>query len=339
MAQKSASHVVVTGGAGFIGSRLSHRLLREGIRVTVIDNFDPFYDRALKLEGLAELRSTPRFQIVEADVTDLDRVLGVLRERPPVDAVIHLAAKAGVRPSIEDPVGYQQTNVVGTQVMLEVARQLNVGAFLFGSSSSVYGNRSDVPFTETDPASQPISPYAATKRAGELLGHTYHHLYGLTVHCLRFFTVYGPRQRPDLAIHKFARLMSAGQPIPMYGDGTTSRDYTYVDDIVEGVWWSLCRALDGPPEYEIFNLGGSETTSLSTLIQMVGAAIDVEPVIRRLPMQPGDVARTYADISKAERMLGYRPTTTLADGLAAFGEWYLAYTPGSVVVQAPVATT
>lgn len=321
----NSPHVVVTGGAGFIGGRLTDRLLRDGARVTAIDNFDPFYDRSIKEEGLAPFRSDPAFRLLEVDVTDADRVLGLLRDGDPVDAVVHLAAKAGVRPSIEAPMAYQQTNVGGTQAMLEVARRLGVRAFLFGSSSSVYGDRADVPFAETDAALEPISPYAATKRAGELLGYTYHHLYGMTVHCLRFFTVYGPRQRPDLAIHKFARLMAAGRPIPMYGDGTTSRDYTYIDDIVDGLRRSLERALTAAPEYEIFNLGGAETTPLATLIQMIGDAVGVEPVVQRLPMQPGDVACTYADISKADRLLGYRPDTPLADGLRAFGAWFRAY--------------
>jgi nucleoside-diphosphate-sugar epimerase len=318
-------HVLVTGGAGFIGGRLTDRLLRDGARVTVIDNFDPFYDRSIKEEGLAPLRSNPAFRLLEEDVTDADRVYAALRDGPPVDAVVHLAARAGVRPSIEAPMDYQHTNVGGTQAMLEVARRLDIRAFLFGSSSSVYGNRTDVPFAETDAVAEPISPYAATKRAGELLGYTYHHLYAMTVHCLRFFTVYGPRQRPDLAIHKFARLMAAGRPIPMYGDGTSSRDYTYIDDIVDGVRRSLDRALTGPPEYEIFNLGGAETTPLATLIRMIGDAVGVEPVIERHPVQPGDVARTYADISKAGRLLGYRPETPLADGLRAFGRWFRAY--------------
>jgi len=319
-------HVVVTGGAGFIGGHLTRRLLRDGHRVTVVDNFDPFYDPSIKRAGLADVQSDPRFRLLEADVTEADRLVDALGDRP-VDAIIHLAAKAGVRPSIEDPMAYQHANVGGTQSMLEVARRLDVRAFLFGSSSSVYGDEAAVPFTETDPVAAPISPYAATKRAGELLAHTYHHLYGVSVHCLRFFTVYGPRQRPDLAIHKFARLLTAGQPIPMYGDGSTRRDYTYVDDIVDGVCRSLARACREAPEFEIFNLGGSETTSLSSLIRMIGDVVGKPPIVRQLPMQPGDVTCTYADISKASRMLGYRPSTPLADGLSAFGEWFLNDVP------------
>ena len=322
----NALHVVVTGGAGFIGGHLTHRLLRDGMYVTVVDNFDPFYDPAIKRAGLAGVRSNPRFRLLEADVTETDRLVDALEGRP-VDAVVHLAAKAGVRPSIEAPMAYQHTNVGGTQSMLEVARRLDVRAFLFGSSSSVYGDAAPVPFTETDPVAAPISPYAATKRAGELLAHTYHHLYDLSVHCLRFFTVYGPRQRPDLAIHKFARLMTAGQPIPMYGDGSTRRDYTYVDDIVDGVCRSLARACRVAPEFEVFNLGGSDTTALSALIQLIGDAVGETPVIEQRPMQPGDVTCTYADISKATRMLGYRPRTPLADGLRAFGEWFLNDAP------------
>jgi nucleoside-diphosphate-sugar epimerase len=320
----NALHAVVTGGAGFIGGHLTRRLLRDGHRVTVVDNFDPFYDPAIKWEGLADVRTNPRFRLLEMDVTETNRLVEALGARP-VDAVIHLAAKAGVRPSIEDPMGYQHTNVGGTQSMLEVARQLGVRAFLFGSSSSVYGEAAAVPFTETDPAASPISPYAATKRAGELLGHTYHHLHGLSVHCLRFFTVYGPRQRPDLAIHKFARLVAAGRPIPMYGDGSSRRDYTYVDDIVDGVCRSLTRACRGASEFEIFNLGGSETTTLSRLIHMIGEVVGTPPIVRQLPMQPGDVTCTYADTSKARRMLGYQPRTPLPEGLQAFGDWFLRY--------------
>jgi nucleoside-diphosphate-sugar epimerase len=313
-------HILVTGGAGFIGGHLCRRFLTEGHRVTAIDNFDPFYPRSVKETGIADLER-PAFSLLEVDICDT----GAIRERlaeASVDAVVHLAAKAGVRPSIEDPGAYERVNLGGTQSILEVARQLGVGTFLFGSSSSVYGNNSRVPFAESDPVEQPISPYAATKRAGELLAYTYHHLHGMTVHGLRFFTVYGPRQRPDLAIHKFARQLLAGQPITMYGDGTTSRDYTYVDDIVDGIVRSLHRATHrSVPEYELFNLGGAEPTPLRTLIDALGTALGREPVVDQLPMPPGDVRRTWADISKARELLGYAPRTSLREGLRRFAEW------------------
>ena len=318
-------HVVVTGGAGFIGGHLSRALLTRGHRVTVVDNFDPFYPRSVKLDGIGDLLDHSSFTLLERDVNETDRMVDTLSETE-VDAIIHLAAKAGVRPSIEDPEAYQVGNVLGTQSMLEVARRLGVGAFLFGSSSSVYGNDAPIPFSESDPCVGPISPYAATKRAGELIAHTYHHLYDLSVHCLRFFTVYGPGQRPDLAIHKFARLMTTGEPIPMYGDGSSSRDYTYVEDIVEGILGSLSRILSSAPEYEIFNLGGSAPIALKDLIAKLGSALGVEPRVRQLPMQPGDVDRTYADITRARTLLGYAPATSLDVGLRQFAEWYLRRT-------------
>jgi nucleoside-diphosphate-sugar epimerase len=221
---------------------------------------------------------------------------------------------------------YEQTNVGGTQSMLEVAQELDIDTFIYGSSSSVYGNNDKVPFAEDDPVREPISPYAATKRSGELLAHTFHHLYDITVHCLRFFTVYGPRQRPDLAIHKFARQLLTGQPITMYGDGSSSRDYTYVEDIVDGIAQSLDRARRCEnPEYEIINLGGSETTQLKDLIAGIGEAMDIEPDVKQLPTQPGDVKRTYADISKAQDLLGYTPDTPIDEGLQKFADWVTAY--------------
>ncbi|MBB4091141.1 GDP-mannose 4,6-dehydratase [Salinibacter ruber] len=317
-------HIVVTGGAGFIGGYLCRRLLHDGHRITAIDNFDPFYPRAIKEEGIEDL-SAQAFTLIETDICNTDTVLQALHGRS-VDAIVHLAAKAGVRPSIEAPMAYEQTNVGGTQSMLEVAQQLDVNTFIYGSSSSVYGNNDKVPFAETDPVRHPISPYAATKRSGELLAHTFHHLYDMTVHCLRFFTVYGPRQRPDLAIHKFARQLLTDQPITMYGDGTSRRDYTYVADIVDGIVRSLhrVRGLD-TPEYEIINLGGSETTQLKDLISGIAEAMEVTPDIKQLPEQPGDVERTYADISKAKRLLGWAPETSIDEGLQRFAEWVRAY--------------
>jgi nucleoside-diphosphate-sugar epimerase len=316
--------IVVTGGAGFIGSHLCRRLTNDGHQIVAIDNFDPFYPRAIKEEGIEDL-PREQFTLVETDICNTGTVLQALHTRS-VDAIIHLAAKAGVRPSIEAPGAYERANVGGTESMLEVAQRLEVDTFVFGSSSSVYGNNDKVPFAEEDPVAHPISPYAATKRSGELLAHTFHHLYDMTVHCLRFFTVYGPRQRPDLAIHKFARQLLTDQPITMYGDGTSSRDYTYVDDIVDGVVKSLHRAksLDDS-EYEIINLGGSETTRLEDLISGIADAMEMTPEIKRLPEQPGDVERTYADISKARALLGYEPNTPIEEGLQKFADWVKDY--------------
>jgi len=317
-------HICVTGGAGFIGGHLCRRLLNDGHRVTAIDNFDPFYPRAIKEEGIDDFPAQV-FTLIETDICNTDTILQALHARD-VDAIIHLAARAGVRPSIEAPMAYEQTNVGGTQSMLEVAQQLDIDTFIFGSSSSVYGNNDKVPFAEDDRVDHPISPYAATKRSGELLAHTFHHLYDITTHCLRFFTVYGPRQRPDLAIHKFARQLLTDQPITMYGDGTSSRDYTYVADIVEGILGSLERATSlDDPEYEIINLGGSETTQLKDLIAGIGKAMGIDPEIKQLPTQPGDVKRTYADISKAQKLLGYDPDTPIDDGLRKFANWVTAY--------------
>jgi nucleoside-diphosphate-sugar epimerase len=317
-------HLCVTGGAGFIGGHLCRRLLRDGHRVTAIDNFDPFYPRAIKEEGIDDFPAQV-FTLIETDICNTDGILQALHARD-VDAIVHLAARAGVRPSIEAPMAYEQTNVGGTQSMLEVAQELDIDTFIYGSSSSVYGNNDKVPFAEDDPVGKPISPYAATKRSGELLAHTFHHLYDMTVYCLRFFTVYGPRQRPDLAIHKFARQLLTGQPITMYGDGSSSRDYTYVEDIVDGIVQSLNRARRCErPEYEIINLGGSETTQLKDLIAGIGEAMDIEPDIKQLPTQPGDVKRTYADISKAQDLLGYTPDTPIEQGLQKFADWVKAY--------------
>jgi nucleoside-diphosphate-sugar epimerase len=316
--------VLVTGGAGFIGGHLCRRLLTEGYRVIAIDNFDPFYPRAIKEEGIGDLPQQ-KFSLIETNVCNTGTILQSLHTRN-VDAIIHLAAKAGVRPSIEAPGAYERVNVGGMQSMLKVAQRLEVDTFLFGSSSSVYGNNDKVPFSEGDPVREPISPYAATKRSGELLAHTFHHLYDITVHCLRFFTVYGPRQRPDLAIHKFARQLLTDQPITMYGDGTSSRDYTYIDDIVAGVTSSLHRARGlEVPEYEIINLGGSETTQLRDLITGIGEALGIEPEIEQFPRPAGDVERTYADISKARELLGYEPDTPIEEGLEKFAGWVKAY--------------
>jgi nucleoside-diphosphate-sugar epimerase len=325
-------HILVTGGAGFIGGHLCRRLINNKHRITAVDNFDPFYARTIKKESIEDL---PRrtFTLIEMDVCNTDAILRALRGQD-VDAVIHLAGRAGVRPSLEAPMAYARTNVGGTQSMLEVARQLGVDTFIYGSSSSVYGNAEGGPFSEDDPVGRPISPYAATKRSGELLTHSFHHLYDLTVHCLRFFTVYGPRQRPDLAIHKFARQLLAGQPITMYGNGTSSRDYTYVDDIVDGIVRSLHRSDGlGTSEYEVINLGGAETTQLTDLISGIADAMGIVPVIEYLPDQPGDVRRTYADISKARELIRYEPSTPIAEGLEKFADWAKSYYSCPPVLQ------
>ncbi|HEX6557995.1 MAG TPA: GDP-mannose 4,6-dehydratase [Longimicrobiales bacterium] len=311
--------IVVTGAAGFIGSHLCERLLARGDRVIGIDNFDPFYARELKLRNLEPSRAQARFRFVEADCAEPDQMAAVFTE--PVSAIVHLAAKAGVRPSIADPMGYTRANIVATQVMLECARQHDIARFIFGSSSSVYGNNEKVPFSEDDPVDRPISPYAATKRACELVSHSYHHLFGIGVLSLRFFTVYGPRQRPDLAIRKFSELMLRAQEIPFFGAGTSERDYTWIDDIIQGVVAAIDRSRAVPGEFEIINLGESRTTSLGKLVDLIAAALHVEPKLRRLPMQPGDVNRTFADVSKARQLLDYQPATPVEIGIPRFVEW------------------
>lgn len=312
--------VLLTGAAGFIGSHVAEALLSRGCRVVGVDNFDPFYSPEEKRENLATALEDDRFRLLEADCAELEELEAELAGEG-VDVVVHLAAKAGVRPSLEEPISYARANVVGTQVMLEWARRRGVGRFIYASSSSVYGEQEKVPFSEDDPVGRPISNYAATKRAGELLCHTYHHLYGISVLALRLFTVYGPRQRPDLAIRKFGELMLRGEPIPMYGDGSSERDYTWIEDVVQGVLAAVSRTAEEGPEYEIVNLGGNRTTELRRLIELIGEALGVDPVIRRLPEQPGDVPRTYAEIEKAEAMLGYSPTTTIEEGIGRFVEW------------------
>jgi UDP-glucuronate 4-epimerase len=310
-------HYLVTGGAGFIGSNLVDRLLSSGHTVTVLDNFDPFYSRARKEANLERATRSPCFQFIEGAITDPGSV-GHAFERAWPDVVVHLAAKAGVRPSIEDPIGYNHVNVEGTLQLLEKVKERPATRFIFASSSSVYGDRPDAPFRETDRVDDPISPYAATKKAGELLCHTYHHLYGLPVTCLRFFTAYGPRNRPDLAIAKFMRLIDRGEPIPVFGDGTTRRDYTFIDDIVDGV----VRAADRCKEYAIYNLGNAAPVELSRLVELIAQALGKTPRIERLPPQPGDVRQTCADITLAQRELGYAPATKLSDGLRRYVEWY-----------------
>ena len=310
--------VVVTGAAGFIGSHLVERLLARGDRVIGIDNFDPFYPRELKEQNLEVARKHGAFRLLEADCADAGQIRPAFAE--PVDVIVHLAAKAGVRPSILDPLGYTRANIIGTQVMLEAAREHAVPRFVFASSSSVYGNNEKVPFSEDDDVDRPISPYAATKRACEAICHTYHHLYGTSILALRFFTVYGPRQRPDLAIRKFSELLLQDAEIPFFGDGTTERDYTWIDDIMQGVMAAIDRTAQHQ-EFEIVNLGESRTTSLKKLVDLISSAVGKEAKLKRLPMQPGDVNRTFADVSKAKRLLGYNPTTPVEIGIPKFVDW------------------
>ncbi len=309
---------LVTGAAGFIGSHLSERLLRDGWTVTGVDNFDTFYDPRVKRSNLAGCLSNPNFRLVEADIRDKAAMEKALEGD--TDVIVHLAARAGVRPSIAEPVLYMDVNINGTVALLEVARQRQIGRFIFASSSSVYGNNEKVPFSEEDNVDFPISPYAATKKAGELICHTYHHLYGIAINCLRFFTVYGPRQRPDLAIHKFARLIEEGKPIPVFGDGTMMRDFTYIDDILDGVM----AAIDQCTDYQIYNLGESQPISVTDLITELENALGKKAIRKYLPPQPGDVERTYADITKAEIQLGYKPSTSIQMGLARFVAWFRA---------------
>jgi UDP-glucuronate 4-epimerase len=315
----SDKNVLVTGGAGFIGSHLVEKLLGEGgWKVTVVDDLNDFYSPQLKRDNLAALAGSGDFNFVEADICDADALRKIFDEGK-FQYIVHLAARAGVRPSLSQPKLYCETNIDGTLNLLELARDFDVQQFVFGSSSSVYGINAKVPFAEDDRIHQPISPYAATKAAGELLCHTYSHLFNIRTVCLRFFTVYGARQRPDLAIHKFSRLIAEEKPIQVFGDGSTRRDYTYVDDIIQGVRASI--DYDGSM-HEVFNLGESETTELSHLIELLEQNLGTKAVIDRQPMQPGDVPITFADTSKARRLLGYHPTTKIEDGIPKFVEWF-----------------
>jgi UDP-glucuronate 4-epimerase len=317
--------VLVTGGAGFIGSHVSEALLNRGDRVLALDNLNAFYDPAIKRGNVKAIyRAHPdgAFAVCEADIRDAE-ALGLAFKSFQPEAVIHLAACAGVRPSIERPEEYYDVNLMGTVRLMDAMAAHGVKRLVFASSSSVYGNNEKVPFSESDPVDHPISPYAATKKAGELAAHTWHHLKGISCACLRFFTVYGPRQRPDLAITKFTNLMLDGKPIPVYGDGSTRRDYTYIADIVDGV----LRALDWtaePGRYEVFNLGESRTISLSEMIEVLEKALGVKAEIDRLGAQPGDVSRTWADIAKAREVLGYHPSTPFEEGIDEFVRWLKA---------------
>jgi UDP-glucuronate 4-epimerase len=324
--------VLITGAAGFIGSHLSERLLGGGHEVVSLDSFDTFYDPAIKDRNLARCHAFGTFTDVRGDIRDPE-IYARLPEG--IDTVVHLAARAGVRPSIDDPHTYVDVNLRGTILLLDFMRDRGIRRLLFGSSSSVYGDTAPVPFCENDPGDRPISPYAATKRAGELLVHAHGHLFGIGALCLRFFTVYGPRQRPDLAIHKFARMMAAGEPIPMFGDGRSERDYTYIDDILDGIEGALGLLARSPEIYDVVNLGGARTISLRDMIDQVAVAMDAQPRITKLPAQAGDVRRTYADVSKAERLFGYRPATPFAEGLDRFADWYRAEHPQTSRARRP----
>jgi len=316
-----ANNVLITGGAGFIGSNLAESLLREGDwQVTIVDDLNDFYAPEIKRANLEAIRKTGDIQFFEADIRNFDRLKSVFDETE-FDCIVHLAARAGVRPSLSQPRLYSETNINGTLNLLELARDYEVPQFVFGSSSSVYGVNEKVPFSEDDRIHQTISPYAATKAAGELLCHTYSHLFNIRCVCLRFFTVYGARQRPDLAIHKFAKLITEGKSIEVFGDGTTRRDYTYIDDILQGIRSAM--AYDGSM-YEVFNLGESETTELSRLIELLERSLDMKANIDPQPLQPGDVPITFADISKAKSLLNYNPQTKIEEGIPKFVEWFRA---------------
>ena len=308
--------ILITGAAGFIGSSLADQLLTQNIPVIGLDNFCDFYDPAIKHRNITNALKQPHYQIIEADLRDRAAISKAIATHKP-QAIIHLAAMAGVRPSIERPDLYTEVNLNGTVNLLDAAIAHDVEKFLFASSSSVYGNNEKAPFAESDRVDHPISPYAATKKAGELICHSYHHLNELPITCLRFFTVFGPRQRPDLAINKFLKLVSSGQPIPVFGDGSTSRDYTFVGDIVNGI----AQSLEHCNSYHIYNLGGDHPVTLSELIATIEKVVGKSAIIDRKPMQPGDVNRTWADLTKARKELGYAPSTSLLEGITKQWDW------------------
>jgi len=322
--------ILVTGGAGFIGSHLSEKLLKEGNKVLIIDNFNNYYDPKIKRNNVEEVKKTciennislENYKVFEGDIRDNEFLKEVFSNK--IDSIMHLAAMAGVRPSIEDPSLYYDVNITGTVNLLEKCRENNIKKFVFASSSSVYGNNEKVPFAEGDRVDNPISPYAATKKSGELLCHTYHHLFDMNIACLRFFTVYGPRQRPDLAINKFTSLILENKEIPFYGDGNTSRDYTFVEDIVNGIVSSINYVNTDQKIFEIFNLGGDKTVSLIEMLETIEEVLGKKAKLNRLPMQPGDVNRTCADINHSKEVIGYNPQTTFKEGIKKFIEWKMA---------------
>ncbi|MDZ4861447.1 MAG: GDP-mannose 4,6-dehydratase [Candidatus Hydrogenedentes bacterium] len=311
--------ILVTGAAGFIGSHTCDALIARGDFVAGIDCFDSFYDPAIKLRNLDGAMKSDLFRLHETDICDEHGLMRVFEIEKP-DVVVHLAARAGVRPSLDDPNLYHRVNVIGSQHLLDACRRYKPSHMVFASSSSVYGGIKETPFRETMTCDRPVSPYAATKRMNELMCHVYHHVYGMRVTLLRFFTVYGPRQRPEMAIHKFAKLIDAGKPVPMFGDGSSLRDYTYIEDILDGV----LKAVDTPFDYEIFNLGENQTTDLRALINLLGELLGKPVDITPLPFPSSDMETTFADISKAREMLGYAPKTAMREGLSRFIDWFRA---------------
>lgn len=308
---------LITGGAGFIGSNLVDRLLKNGEEVYVIDNFDPYYEKEIKMKNIQHNLKNPRFHFFECDIRDIEKVQKIIAENN-INKIVHLAAKVGVRNSIKNPLLYHDVNVRGTLNLLEICRKHNIESFIFGSSSSVYGINKKIPFSEDQPITKPISPYASSKISCEMFCFTYSHLYGIPITCLRFFTVYGPRQRPEMAIHKFTKLIYQGEEIEMYGDGSSKRDYTYITDVIDGI----VNALNKNFKFEIFNLGNSKPTELGYLISLIESALNKKALIKKLPMQPGDVPITYADISKAKKLLNFNPKVTIEDGINKFVEWF-----------------
>lgn len=312
---------LVTGCAGFIGSYVTEALLAQGKAVVGIDNFCDFYNPQIKRQNIANALQNKHFVLKKTDIRNKENLQQIFKEYRP-KLVIHLAAMAGVRPSIEQPELYNEVNITGTLNILEAMKAFEVNKLVFASSSSVYGNNKKVPFAETDNVDKAISPYASTKKAAEVIAHTYHYLYGIDMMLLRFFTVYGERQRPDLAIHKFTKMISEGNPIPFYGDGTSRRDYTYIEDIVNGVLMSLNYVENHENIYEILNIGESRTISLKEMVETIEKALNKKAIIDQQPMQPGDVTQTYADITKAKQLIGYEPKTDFEEGIAHFVAWY-----------------
>lgn len=312
---------LVTGCAGFIGSYVTEALLAQGKTVVGIDNFCDFYNPQIKRQNIANALQNKHFVLKKTDIRNKEDLQQIFKEYRP-KLVIHLAAMAGVRPSIEQPELYNEVNITGTLNILEAMKAFEVNKLVFASSSSVYGNNKKVPFAETDNVDKAISPYASTKKAAEVIAHTYHYLYGIDMMLLRFFTVYGERQRPDLAIHKFTKMISEGKPIPFYGDGTSRRDYTYIEDIVNGVLMSLNYVENHENIYEILNIGESRTISLKEMVETIEKALNKKAIIDQQPMQPGDVTQTYADITKAKQLIGYEPKTDFEEGIAHFVAWY-----------------
>ncbi len=309
--------ILVTGGAGFIGSHLSETLLKQGQEVICLDSFNDYYNPEIKRNNISLLQGQNDYTLIEGDILNLDLLRQIFSDYK-FDIVVHLAARAGVRSSIQEPLLYQQVNVEGTTNLLEMAKEFRTQKFIFGSSSSVYGENEKVPFCENDPVDHPISPYASTKKACELICYTYYHLYSIPTTCLRFFTVYGPRQRPDMAIYKFTRAIEAGEQITMYGDGSSRRDYTYVTDIIEGI----CKSIEYCSDYHIYNLGESKTIELRELIQLIAKCLGQEPKIQKVAMQPGDVPITFADITKAKNEISYHPKVNIEQGIAKFVDWF-----------------